>query len=65
MPRLETPYYHRLDGLLFLASRPVSEEEFLAAIKKAVEDLGVIPHSVEITADGDGEPELGPPRDIT
>jgi hypothetical protein len=52
MPHLETPYYHRVDGLLFLANRPVTEEEFLAAVRDALAALGVIRRSVEIMADG-------------
>jgi hypothetical protein len=41
-----------IDGLLFLATRPVSQDEFLAAIKRAAEGLGIIPQTVEIIADG-------------
>jgi len=64
MPRIETPHYHRVDGLLFLADRPVSQEEFLAALKAAAPSLGIIPRSIEIVADGYGEPDPGPARDI-
>lgn len=44
-----------------------SSRAMLSEIRRqfAVEDLGVIPHSVEIIADGYVEPELGPPRNIT
>ncbi|RZL88843.1 MAG: hypothetical protein EOP82_21615, partial [Variovorax sp.] len=64
MPRIETPHYHRIDGLLFLADRPATEEEFLALIREAAPRLGIVPHSVEIIADGYGEPEAGPAREI-
>lgn len=64
MPRIKTPYYHRVDGLLFLADRPVSQEEFLAALKAAAQSLGIVPSSIEVMADGYGEPDRGPARDI-
>lgn len=64
MSRIETPYYHRVDGLLFLADRPVSQEEFLAALKAAAPGLGIVTRSIEIMADGYGEPDPGPARDI-
>jgi hypothetical protein len=64
MPRIETPYYHHIEGLLFLASHPVTKDEFLAVIRNAAEGLGIVPESVEIMADGYGEPDPGPARDI-
>jgi hypothetical protein len=66
MPRIEAPYFHRVDGLLVLAPRPVPEEEFLAALREAVKSLGVLPETVEIIADGYAgyTAEPGPPRDF-
>ncbi|VTU29435.1 hypothetical protein H6CHR_03194 [Variovorax sp. PBL-H6] len=63
MPKLETPYYHRVNGLLFLVDRPVIEEEFLEAVRNALAGLGVVPRSVEVMADGYSS-DLGPPRQI-
>ena len=53
-----------VDSLLFLATRPVVEDEFLNAVRNALVGLGVPPHSVEIMAGGYEEPELGRPREI-
>jgi hypothetical protein len=62
--RLETPYYHRVDELLFLAPRPITEDEFIEAVRTALAPLGVVPYSVECMADGYQEPDLGAPRNV-
>lgn len=68
------PFYHRCDGaLLFTASSPIREEEFITAVEKALEPLGLIKGSFEIEPinNNDGtlssgwvEPQAGDPMDL-
>lgn len=56
------PFYHRVDGLLFTATRELSETEFLVEIRGPLKKLGVIPESIEIETWGGAEP--GDPSDL-
>ncbi len=68
------PFYHRCEGaVMFTATRPVSEEEFIAALEKALKPLGLVKGTVEIECINDGsgvlesgwmEPEAGDPADL-
>lgn len=68
------PFYHRCEGaVMFTATRPVSEDEFIAALEKALKPLGLVKGTVEIECinNGDGylesgwlEPEPGDPSDL-
>lgn len=55
------PYYHRVDGLLFTATRDISQEEFIQAIKAPLKKLGVLINSIELEC-MDAEP--GDPSDL-
>lgn len=55
------PFYHRVDGLLFTATRTVSEVEILEAIMRI---KGVVKQSIEIEPKGYQEPEAGDPADL-
>jgi hypothetical protein len=69
------PFYHRCDGaVLFTATRPISEKEFIAALEKALKPLGLVKGSVEVEGfgglaggeitSGYMEPEPGDPADL-
>ena len=59
------PFYHRQDGVLFTATRVVSEAELAEAIVKAVQRIkGVVKESVEIEPNNYQEPEPGDPADL-
>jgi len=68
------PYYHRCEGaVLFTATQPVTEEEFVKAVEKALKPFGVVKGTVEVesVADENGalfsgwvEPEPGDPSDL-
>lgn len=59
------PFYHRVSGVLFTATRAVPEDEFLEALKKALKKVpGVIQESVEIEPTTYEEPEPGDPADL-
>ncbi len=69
------PFYHRSEGaIMFTATRPISEAEFLAAVEKALKPLGIVTHTLEIEACRDEEtgtlhsgwmePEAGDPSDL-
>lgn len=63
MARNQQPFYHRVDGVLFTATRDVSEDEFTEALKKALKGIkGVIINSAEI--EEYSEPEPGDPLDL-
>jgi hypothetical protein len=53
------PLFHRVDGLLFRSWNGLTEADFLAALRAsdALQQLGVLPETIEIMADGFGEPE--------
>lgn len=55
------PFYHRVDGLLFTATRSLSEAEIVEAVSKIE---GVVPGSTEIEPGGFDEPEAGDPADL-
>jgi hypothetical protein len=67
------PYYHRVEALLFTATQPLTEQQFLLALRKALIPLGLIPTSLEIESQnhngilesGWHEPEPGNPSDLT
>lgn len=42
------PFYHRVEAVLFTATRPVSEEEFCAALESSLKKCGLVKGSVEI-----------------
>lgn len=43
------PFYHRVEGaLLFTATRPISEKEFIAALERGLKSCGLVKNSVEI-----------------
>lgn len=67
------PFYHRVEGaVLFTATRPVSEEEFIAAVERGLKSCGLVKGSVEVEClnedgvlvSGYGEPEPGDPADL-
>lgn len=61
------PFYHRCEGaVLFTATRPVSEEEFIAALEKALKPLGLVKGSVEVESINGNwmESEAGDPADL-
>lgn len=58
------PFYHRIDGLLFTATAPLTEREFLTHFRKHAKALGILADSVEIEVEGFGEPEPGDPADL-
>ena len=67
------PFYHRCEGaVLFTATRPVSEEEFIKALEKALKPLDLVAGTVEIESiNNEGtlvsgwlEPEAGDPCDL-
>ena len=61
--RNKQPFYHRVDGLLFTATRPISEKEFMQAVKKSLALLGVIVSSIELDGPWE-ESEPGSPDDL-
>ena len=68
------PFYHRCEGaVMFTATKPISEEEFIAVLEKALKPLGLVKGTVEIECINDGngvlesgwmEPEAGNPDDL-
>lgn len=67
------PFYHRCAGaVLFTATRSITEEEFVAALEKALKPLGLVKGTVEIEGISDGkeihsgwmDPEAGDPADL-
>ena len=58
------PFFHRCDGLLFTATKPVSEAEFLAAVSKALKPFGLVLGTLEVEPDGWAEPDPGDPADL-
>lgn len=65
----EQPFYHRVDGLLFTSTTGCGEDRFLEALRafaksRAARGLGIVPESIEIEANGYGEPEPGDPADL-
>lgn len=58
------PFYHRVDGLLFTATKPIDVLEFVHAFATGLKALGVIASSVEIEPEGYAEPEPGDPSDL-
>ena len=71
--RNKQPFYHRCAGaVMFTATKPVSEQEFIAALEKALRPLGLVRGSVEVECINDNgtlvsgwlEPEAGDPADL-
>lgn len=46
---MKQPFYHRIDGVLFTATREVSEQEVVNALKQI---KGVVKESVEVEPNG-------------
>jgi len=62
--RNRQPFYHRIDGLLFAATVPLTEELILTILRKYGKRFGILPESIEIEVDGFCEPEPGDPADL-
>lgn len=58
------PFYHRIDGLLFTATVPLTEGLILGLLRKYGKSLGILPDTVEIESDGFAEPDPGDPADL-
>ncbi len=67
------PFYHRCEGaVMFTATTPISEQQFISVLEKALKPLGLVPNTVEIECLNDNgtllsgwlEPEAGDPRDL-
>jgi hypothetical protein len=58
----QQPWYHQVEGLLFTATRPIDEKEFLEHLAKLD---GVVPGTPSIEMNnGYCEPEPGDPHDL-
>ncbi len=58
----DQPFYHRIDGFMFTATRPIDRDELIHLIAKGLKAHGVIPHSVDF--EEYHEPEAGDPHDL-
>jgi hypothetical protein len=63
------PFYHRVDGLLFITTTGCSEQAFLEALRafartREGRQLGLLHDSIEVEPGGYSEPEPGDPADL-
>lgn len=72
--RNNQPFYHRCSGAVtFTANQPITEQEFVKALGRALKPLGLVEHTLEVeSVPGEGgvlfpgweEPEPGDPADL-